>query len=116
NRIVHYCVDNKIPFDSSAPLETFMDAKGNLDDVKLIKAFNDDRSPLSFTPRRPIPPDAVTTSASGVDPHISPANAAIQCRRVAEARGIPVNQVKALIAKYTEGPDCGMFGEPVVNV
>jgi K+-transporting ATPase ATPase C chain len=116
NRIVHYCVENRIPFESSAPLDTFKDAKGNLDDVKLIKAFNDDKSPLRFSPRQPIPPDAVTTSASGLDPHISPANAAIQCQRVAEARKMTTDQVKALVAKFTEAPDLGVFGEPVVNV
>ena len=73
-RIVHYCLDNDIPYESSAPLDRFKDANGGLDDVKLIKAFNDDKAPLLFKAKAPIPADAVTASASGLDPHISPAN------------------------------------------
>src|SRR6202035_4533395 len=69
-RIVHYCVDNDIPYESSVPLDQFKDSHGDLDDVKLIKAFNDDKSPLLFTAKTPIPPDAVTASGSGLDPQI----------------------------------------------
>src|SRR6267143_2966832 len=58
-RIVHYCVDNDIPYQSSVPLDRFKDANGGLDDVKLIKAFNDDKAPLVFTPKSLIPADAV---------------------------------------------------------
>jgi len=68
---------------SSMPLDQFKDAKGELDDVKLIKAFNDDKTPLLFKAKAPIPPDAVTASSSGLDPHISPANADVQAARVA---------------------------------
>src|SRR6202521_4678765 len=71
-RVVHYCVENDIPYESSVSLDGFKDAKGGLDDVKLIKAFNDDKAPLIFTPKAPIPADAVTGSASGLDPHSSP--------------------------------------------
>ena len=54
DRIVHYCVDNDIPYESSLPLDQFKDSQGNLDDVKLIKAFNDVKSPLvSKRARRP---------------------------------------------------------------
>src|SRR5579862_4364537 len=115
-RIVHYCVDNDIPYESSVPLEQFKNAKGDLDDVKLIKAFNDDKTPLVFTAKAPIPADAVTASASGLDPHISPANAQAQAARVAKARGISTDQANQLIAQFTEGPDLGLLGDPRVNV
>jgi potassium-transporting ATPase KdpC subunit len=63
-----------------------------------------------------IPPDAVQASASGLDPDISPANAAIQVDRVAAARHVSPAAVKALVAKYTSGRQLGFLGEPVVNV
>jgi K+-transporting ATPase ATPase C chain len=116
DRIVHYCVDNGISYESSAPLEQFKDSQGNLDDVKLIKAFNNDKAPLEFTPKTPIPSDAVTASASGLDPHITPANAEFQAPRVAKARGVSVDQVKPLIAQSTDRADWGFFGEPRVDV
>ncbi|AQW30166.1 potassium-transporting ATPase subunit C [Ralstonia syzygii subsp. celebesensis] len=64
----------------------------------------------------PIPADLVTASASGLDPHISPAAAAYQVERVARARHLPVEAVKKLVAEHTTAPVLGMFGEPVVNV
>ena len=115
-RIVHYCLDNDIPYESSVPLDQFKDAQGDLDDVKLIKAFNDDKTPLVFTAKAPIPPDAVTASASGLDPHISPANAEAQAARVAKARGASADQVKQLIPQFTDRADLGFLGEPRVNV
>jgi K+-transporting ATPase KdpC subunit len=115
-RVVHYCVENDIPYESSLPLDQFKDAQGNLDDVKLVKAFSDDKSPLVVSAKTPIPPDAVTASSSGLDPHISPANADIQAARVAKARNAPVEQVKQLIAQSTEGADLGFLGEPRLNV
>jgi K+-transporting ATPase ATPase C chain len=63
-----------------------------------------------------IPPDAVTTSASGLDPYISPQNAAIQVNRVAAARHISPAQVRALVSQYTQGRVIGFLGEPRVNV
>jgi K+-transporting ATPase ATPase C chain len=116
DRIVHYCVDNDIPYSSSVSLDKFKDSHGDLDDVKLIKAFNDSNAPLTFTPTSPIPADAVTASASGLDPHISPANAEVQVGRVAKARGVSADQVKPLIAQYTDRADWGFMGEPRVNV
>ena len=115
-RIVHFCVENGIPYESSMPLESFKSADGSLDDVKLIKAFNDDKAPLIFTPKAPIPADAVTASASGLDPHISPANAQAQASRIAHARGISVDQANQIIVRFTEGPDLGLLGEPRINV
>jgi K+-transporting ATPase ATPase C chain len=115
-RVVHYCMDNDIPYESSLPLDQFKDDKGDLDDLKLIKAFNDEKTPLMFTAKAPIPPDAVTASSSGLDPHISPANAEVQAARVAKARNVSVDQVKQLIPQYTEGADLGFLGEPRVNV
>jgi potassium-transporting ATPase KdpC subunit len=115
-RTLHYCVDNDIPYESSVPLDQFKDSHGDLDDVKLIKAFNDDKAPLLFSAKAPIPPDAVTASASGLDPHISPANAETQASRVAKARGVSADQVKQLIPQSTDRADLGFLGEPRVNV
>ncbi len=64
----------------------------------------------------PVPVDAVTASASGLDPHISPANAELQVARVARARGLPEQRVRDLVARSTEGRQWGIFGEPRVNV
>ena len=63
-----------------------------------------------------IPADAVTGSGSGLDPDISPQDAAIQVNRVAAARHLPVSEVKELVAKYTTGRTLGFLGEPTVNV
>jgi potassium-transporting ATPase KdpC subunit len=63
-----------------------------------------------------IPPDAVTASGSGLDPGISPANAAIQVDRVAAARHVSPAQVEALVKQYTHGRVLGFLGEPYVNV
>jgi K+-transporting ATPase ATPase C chain len=116
-RIVHYVLDNEIEYDISQPLANFQDDKKNLDDTKLIDAFNAD-SPLVFTPRQPIPADAVTGSGSDLDPHISVENALIQAPRIVKARNghVPLETVKKLIDENTDGRGLGILGEPGVNV
>ena len=84
--------------------------------MKLIEAFNDSDHPLTFRTKTPVPPDAVTASASGLDPHISVANAQMQAKRVADNRKIPADKVDALITLCTDGPDLGILGDPGVNV
>jgi hypothetical protein len=69
--LVHYCVENGIRCESSVPLDRCRDANRGLDDVKVVEACNDDKAPLLFRPKVPIPADAVTGSANGFDPHIS---------------------------------------------
>jgi K+-transporting ATPase ATPase C chain len=66
--------------------------------------------------RRPIPVDLVTASASGLDPHISPAAADYQVERVARARRLDPGTVRAMVAKYTEDRQWSIFGEPRINV
>jgi K+-transporting ATPase ATPase C chain len=66
--------------------------------------------------RGKIPTDMATASGSGLDPHISPANAELQVARVARARGMAPEQVRELVARHSEGRQFGVFGEPRVNV
>ncbi|WP_175408622.1 potassium-transporting ATPase subunit KdpC [Streptomyces sp. TRM64462] len=76
---------------------------------KAVAAFNG-------VPESAVPKDAVTGSASAVDPHISPAYAHIQVRRVAERNGLTTAQVEALVERHTEGRTAGFLGAPHVNV
>lgn len=115
DRIVHYCLDNNIAYEPADALKPFLDAQGNIDDVKLIKAFNAD-APPAFMPKIEIPADAVTGSGSGLDPHISVANAELQAQRVADARKISREKVQALVARFADAPSLGLFGEAGVNV
>lgn len=66
--------------------------------------------------RGAVPSDMVTASASGLDPHVSPANAALQVARVARARGVAPDAVRRVLDAHTEGRQFGFFGEPRVNV
>jgi len=74
------------------------------------------RTTNCLSPSAPVPADAVTSSGSGLDPHISLENAAAQASRVAKARGLSLEKVQALIAASTEGRNLGIFGESGVNV
>ena len=67
-------------------------------------------------PDQPVPIDLVTTSASGLDPHISPAAAEFQVPRVARERGVTEDEIRGVVAEHTEGRQFGFLGEPRVNV
>jgi len=77
---------------------------------------SDYRAENSLGPETIVPADAVTASASGLDPHISLNNALLQMPRVAQAREMDEKAVRRLVEIYTEGRDLGIFGEPRVNV
>ena len=89
HRVEEYCIENDIPYEAST------------DSIRV---------------QTPIPSDAVTSSSSGLDPHISPANAALQAGRVAKARHTSADEIRKVIAKNTENADWGFLGEPRVNV
>lgn len=83
----------------------------------LIDRINGDvQKAQAENPGAEVPMDLVTTSASGLDPHISPSAAAFQAPRVAHERNMSEDDVRALIAKHTEGRQLGFLGEPRVNV
>jgi len=87
---------------------------------KLVDALNADipayRKENGLAADAPVPADAVTRSGSGLDPHISLANAAVQAPRVARARHLPLETVRQLVAQSTDDRDLGLLGEPGVNV
>ena len=84
---------------------------------KLIDRVKADVEELQAgNPGAPVPVDLVTTSASGLDPHISPAAAAFQVPRVARERDMTEEEVRRIVANHTQGRQFGFLGEPVVNV
>lgn len=89
------------------------------EDPDLIKAIKERQREIAAregVPVDQVPADAVTTSASGIDPDISPAYAALQVSRVARANGLSKDTVAALVAEHTDGRTFGFLGEPRVNV
>ena len=83
----------------------------------LIDRVKDDTAKLKAeNPSRPVPQDLVTTSASGLDPDISPEAALFQVPRVAKARGLADDAVRDVVTRHTEGRTLGLFGDPRVNV
>jgi K+-transporting ATPase ATPase C chain len=86
----------------------------NFDGIRdLVAAY---RASNGLLPSDPVPADAVTRSGSGLDPHISVANSLLQAARVAKARHVPVESIRAMIPRFTRDRDLGVFGEPCVNV
>jgi K+-transporting ATPase ATPase C chain len=84
------------------------------DDVARFAA--DYRTANGLAPGAEVPADAVARSASGLDPHVSPANALLQAARIAKARGVDAGRVKTVIDHYVEDRDLGILGEERVNV
>jgi len=110
------------PQDSSktvdAPYNAANSSGSNLGPVsqKLVDRVKGDVAALGGGPDKAVPGDSVTTSASGLDPHISPAYALLQVSRVAAARGLGEDEVRRLVERRTETPFLGLFGEPRVNL
>lgn len=100
-------------YDASASSGSNM---GPLNETLIARQKTDAAALRAENPGVAIPADAVTTSASGLDPDISPANARFQALRIAKARGLPQNEVTALIDAQVQPPLLGFIGQPRVNV
>jgi potassium-transporting ATPase KdpC subunit len=84
--------------------------------LKNVEAYKKAYAAFNHVSESSVPPDAVTTSGSGLDPYISPQNAADQAARVAAARHLPLPEVQSLVASHTQDRALGFLGEPRVNV
>ncbi len=107
------------PSATTVPYDAANSAGSNLGPTnqKLIDRVKSDVAALQAgNPGKPVPVDLVTTSASGFDPHISPAAAEYQVERVARERGTTPDRVRAVVARHTDGRQLGFLGEPRVNV
>ena len=107
------------PSATGVPYDAANSAGSNLGPTnrKLIDRVTEDvKQRQAENPSQPVPIDLVTTSASGFDPHITPANAEFQLARVARERGMSVDTLRGIVAKHTEGRQFGVLGEPRVNV
>jgi len=91
-------------------------ATGNPAQLKAVQDRTAAIEKLDGVPASAIPSDAVTASGSGLDPHISPAYALLQVKRVADARGLPEATVKKLVESRIQARDLGYLGDPTVNV
>jgi potassium-transporting ATPase KdpC subunit len=90
--------------------------KGAADFTGILQLAEEYRARNGLAPDTEVPIDAVTRSGSGLDPHISPSNAALQLSRVAHARGLSEETVRRLVANYTESRQFGFLGNPRVRV
>jgi K+-transporting ATPase ATPase C chain len=102
-----------------APYNASSSSGSNLGPIngKLVERLKTDTAALRTAGATgPLPADAVTTSASGLDPHISPETARLQVARVARERGLPETKVRELVDNHVEGRALGLIGEPRVNV
>jgi len=91
-------------------------ARSNPELIQRIAAARKEVAAREGVPPESVPGDLLTQSGGGLDPHISPAAAHIQVRRVAHARGLPESTVAALVAAHTEQPQFDLLGQPRVNV
>jgi potassium-transporting ATPase KdpC subunit len=100
-----YAADNSVGSNAGPTAKALIERVTG--DVQTLKDEN---------PSAPVPVDLVTTSASGLDPDITPAAALFQVPRVAKARGLPEDRIRSLVAAHTQGRLFGLIGEPRVNV